>query len=257
MPTLASFITPPGQLALARSILLHCAQTFRLNPDWINYQKQMDAYALQYQQARQQNRMAQLAQQIQQFDAQMQAMRSQVSAFESHQNAEVGNSRASTTPSTASLPPSIPLPANHAMSGLAHRVATGPTAWATSSTLQLRHQAAVGISSRSLPLIDQCVLGQFARKGDIFSRQNWSRSKFRHLYAISLTFHAWNSPIDTVNVPDSPQADYTERYSLSPQLHFRNSHVHARLIPVCRAHLLLVAARSAGTTTAASALAAL
>ncbi len=90
MPTLASFITTPGQLALARSILLHCAQTFRLNPDWINYQKQMDAYALQYQQARQQNRMAQLAQQIQQFDAQMQAMRSQVSAFESHQNAEVG-----------------------------------------------------------------------------------------------------------------------------------------------------------------------
>jgi hypothetical protein len=87
-PTLGSFIAPPNQLALARAILLHCAQTFKLSPAWLNYQKQMDAYALQYQQARQQNRMAQLAQQVQQFEAQMQAMRNQVSAFESHQAAE-------------------------------------------------------------------------------------------------------------------------------------------------------------------------
>ncbi len=87
-PTLGSFIAPPAQLTLARAVLLHCAQTFKFSPDWLNYQKQMDAYALQYQQARQQNRMAQLAQQVQQFDAQMQAMRSQVSAFERHENAE-------------------------------------------------------------------------------------------------------------------------------------------------------------------------
>jgi hypothetical protein len=87
-PTLGSFIAPPAQLALARAVLLHAAQSFRLSPDWLNYQKQMDAYALQYQQARQQQRMAQLAQQVQQFEAQMQAMRNQVSAFESQQAAQ-------------------------------------------------------------------------------------------------------------------------------------------------------------------------
>ncbi|MGA9061818.1 MAG: hypothetical protein WB341_09150 [Terracidiphilus sp.] len=87
-PTLGSFIAPTGQLALARTVLLHCAQTFRLSPDWINYQKQMDAYALQYQQARQQQRLQQLAQQVQQFDAQMQAMRDQVNAFENQMSAQ-------------------------------------------------------------------------------------------------------------------------------------------------------------------------
>jgi hypothetical protein len=87
-PTLGSFIAPTAQLALARTVLLHLAQTFKLSPDWLNYQKQMDAYALQYQQARQQQRMAQLAQQVQQFQAQMQAMRNQVSAFENQQAAQ-------------------------------------------------------------------------------------------------------------------------------------------------------------------------
>ena len=48
----------------------------------------MDAYALQYQQARQQQRLQQLAQQVQQFDAQMQAMRDQVNAFENQMSAQ-------------------------------------------------------------------------------------------------------------------------------------------------------------------------
>ena len=87
-PTLASFVAPSAQLATARAVLLHCAQTFQLSPAWLDYQKQMDAYALQYQQARQQQRMAQLAQQVQQFEAQMQAMRNQVSAFENQQAAQ-------------------------------------------------------------------------------------------------------------------------------------------------------------------------
>jgi hypothetical protein len=87
-PTLGSFVAPPDQLALARSALLHCAQTFRLSPEWINYQKQMDAYALQYQQARQQNRLQQLAQQVQQFESRMQAMRNQVTAFENKMSAQ-------------------------------------------------------------------------------------------------------------------------------------------------------------------------
>jgi hypothetical protein len=87
-PTLGSFVAPADQLALARSVLLHCAQTFRLSPDWLNYQKQMDAYALQYQQARQQNRLQQLAQKVQQFESQMQAMRDQVNSFENKMSAQ-------------------------------------------------------------------------------------------------------------------------------------------------------------------------
>jgi hypothetical protein len=72
---------------VARAVLRHCAETFRLNPQWIEKQKQMDAYALQYQRARQQQRMQALAQQVQQFEAQMQAMRDQVSSFERRQSA--------------------------------------------------------------------------------------------------------------------------------------------------------------------------
>lgn len=86
--TLGSFLSPPGQVAVARAVLSHCAQTFKLNPAWIEKQKQMDAYALQYQRARQQQRMQQLAQQVRQFESQMQAMRNQVASFERHQQAQ-------------------------------------------------------------------------------------------------------------------------------------------------------------------------
>jgi hypothetical protein len=86
-PTLGSFMSPPDQLMLARSVLQHCAETFRLNPQWIERQKQIDAYALEYQRARQQQRMQELAQQVEQFETKMQAMRDQVSAFERRENA--------------------------------------------------------------------------------------------------------------------------------------------------------------------------
>ncbi|HEY1581329.1 MAG TPA: hypothetical protein VGF82_30035 [Terracidiphilus sp.] len=86
-PALGSFLSPPSQVATAKAVLLHCAQTFKLNPAWIEKQKQLDAYALQYQQARQQQRRIQIGQQVQQFEAQMQAMRNQVASFESHQQA--------------------------------------------------------------------------------------------------------------------------------------------------------------------------
>ena len=84
---LGSFLSPPSQIATAKAVLLHCAQTFKLNPAWIEKQKQLDAYALQYQQTRQQQRRVQIGQQIQQFEAQMQAMRNQVASFEAHQQA--------------------------------------------------------------------------------------------------------------------------------------------------------------------------
>ncbi|HEY2471906.1 MAG TPA: hypothetical protein VGI45_29240 [Terracidiphilus sp.] len=87
VPTMGSYLAPPDGVAVARAVLLHCAQTFKLNPAWIEKQKQMDAYAMQYQRARQQQRMQALAQQVQQFEQKMQAMRNQVASFERHQAA--------------------------------------------------------------------------------------------------------------------------------------------------------------------------
>jgi len=86
--TLGSFISSPDKASIARAVLLHCAQTFKLTPAWIEKQKQMDAYAMQYQRARQQQRLQQLAQQVRQFEGQMQAMRDQVASFERHQQAQ-------------------------------------------------------------------------------------------------------------------------------------------------------------------------
>jgi len=88
VPTIESYLSPPYEVPLAQAVLEHCARTFKLNPAWIQQQKQMDAYALQYQRARQQQRLQQLAQQVQQFEARMQAMRDQVSAFERRQSAQ-------------------------------------------------------------------------------------------------------------------------------------------------------------------------
>lgn len=108
-PMLVSFIAPPGQVALVHGIIAHSAQSFHLNPQWIEYQKQMDAQGMQYQRARQQQRMVELQQQVRQFEAQMRAMQSQVSAFERRQNAqaaqvnEFDNALVGVTPTTDPL----------------------------------------------------------------------------------------------------------------------------------------------------------
>jgi len=88
VPTIGSFISTPDKVSVARAVLLHCAQTFKLNPQWVEKQKQLDAFALQYQRARQQKRQQDLAQQVQQFEARMQAMRDQVAGFERRQAAQ-------------------------------------------------------------------------------------------------------------------------------------------------------------------------
>ena len=85
VPTMGSFLSPSDKVQVAQTVLLHCAQTFKLNPEWVEKQKQMDAYAMQYQRARQQQRMQELAQQVRQFEAKMQATRDQVASFERRQ----------------------------------------------------------------------------------------------------------------------------------------------------------------------------
>lgn len=80
--TLASFVAPAGQVPAVRSILVHCAQSLKIAPQWIEFQKRMDEEALAYQRQRQQNRWRQLSMEVAQFEAKMQSMQTQVNAFE-------------------------------------------------------------------------------------------------------------------------------------------------------------------------------
>lgn len=85
VPQIVSYLAPPDQTSAAADIVRHCAQSFRVNPQWMEYQKRMDAEGLQYQRARQQGRIRELQQQVQQFEAKMRAMQDQVNSFEAHQ----------------------------------------------------------------------------------------------------------------------------------------------------------------------------
>lgn len=86
--TIGSFSAPPDKVAEARNLFTHSAQSFRLSPEWIQYQQQMDAQGMDYQRKRQQGRVIILQQQVQQFEAKMRAMQQQVNAFEAHQSAQ-------------------------------------------------------------------------------------------------------------------------------------------------------------------------
>jgi hypothetical protein len=87
-PILASFIAPPDRVAEARALLAHSAQSFRLSPEWMQYQQRLDAEGMAYQRRRQQARMEAMQQQVQQFEAKMRAMQGQVNAFEAHRAAQ-------------------------------------------------------------------------------------------------------------------------------------------------------------------------
>ncbi len=82
VPTLGSFIAPAAQLSTARAILLHMAQTFKINPAWVNYQTQMDTLGGQYMVARTQAKMAQLTAQVQQFEQKMQQEQAQFDSWD-------------------------------------------------------------------------------------------------------------------------------------------------------------------------------
>jgi hypothetical protein len=113
VPALVSFIAPPAQVALARSVIQHSVQSFQIEPQWKVYQQRMDAEGQQYQQARQQQRMAALAQQVQQFEAKMRAMQEQVNAFERRQNAQAAQVKGFTDVLNGITPTSDPLTGEH------------------------------------------------------------------------------------------------------------------------------------------------
>jgi hypothetical protein len=118
--SLVSFHAPADQADTVRAIALHSARSMRLLPQWIERQKQLDAQGLEYQRARQQQRMAALGQQVQQFEARMQAMRQQVSAFERHQAAQAAQVEGFTNVLNGVTPTVDPL------TGQARNVWTGP-----------------------------------------------------------------------------------------------------------------------------------
>ena len=104
--TLASFAASPQEATRAKAIALRCARSFQLNPEWLDYQKGIDAEGLQYQRMRQQGRLRQIAEQVGQFEAQMQAMRNQATAFERRQAGQaegISNVLSGVTPTTDPL----------------------------------------------------------------------------------------------------------------------------------------------------------
>jgi hypothetical protein len=103
---LGSYLAPANRVDLARTVLLHASESFRLMPAWKQSQAGMDAKGLEYQRARQQQRRTQLAQQVQAFENQMSSMRNQVSAFQRRQAAQAaswGNMLTGITPTTDPL----------------------------------------------------------------------------------------------------------------------------------------------------------
>ena len=83
--SLASFAAPADGVAVARNILMRSSGSIGIKPAWMQYQQKMDQEALEYQRARQQQRLTALSQQVQQFEAEMRSMQNQVNAFERQQ----------------------------------------------------------------------------------------------------------------------------------------------------------------------------
>lgn len=80
--TLGSFTAPADQVSVARAILLRASESFKISPEWMQHQKELDQEALAYQRQRQQNRRRAISQQLAEFEVKMQAMQSQVNSFE-------------------------------------------------------------------------------------------------------------------------------------------------------------------------------
>lgn len=117
---LGSFVAPTNHAATARAILRRATQSFRIVPAWKQYQAGMEAQGVQYQRARQQQRMQQLSQQVQAFENQMSAMRSQVSAFQRRQSAQADQASSWGKTLTGLTPTTDPL------NGATRDVWTGP-----------------------------------------------------------------------------------------------------------------------------------
>lgn len=119
-PAVVSFFAPPDRIPVLRNIVPHLLQSLHVNPEWLEYQKRMDAEGLDYQRVRQQGRIRDLQNQMQQFAAKMQAMQNQVNAFERRQNAQAAQVEGFTNVLVGITPTTDPL------TGENRQVWTGP-----------------------------------------------------------------------------------------------------------------------------------
>ena len=90
--TLVSYLAPPERASLANDVAQRCVRSFRLNPQWLGHQQQMDNYALEYQRQRQAGRVRQIQMQVAQFEQSMKAMQQQVASFERGQQRSAAQS---------------------------------------------------------------------------------------------------------------------------------------------------------------------
>ena len=90
--TLVSYVAPPDHSALAVEVAQRCVRSFRLNPQWVSRQQQMDAEALDYQRQRQAGRVRQIQRQVAEFEQSMKAMQQQVASFERGQQRSAAQS---------------------------------------------------------------------------------------------------------------------------------------------------------------------
>jgi hypothetical protein len=86
-PLLMSYLAPPDQAPAAAGIARHFGESFKVDPEWSQYQAEMDRQGTAYAIARAQRRMTQ---QQQQFAAFSQRMNAQVSRFEQGQARQQG-----------------------------------------------------------------------------------------------------------------------------------------------------------------------
>ncbi len=83
-----SFLSPQDQTPIVREWAVRFAQSFKVNPAWLQHQTEMDRQGMEYARALAAGKMRALSQQVQQFHARMQAMSAQVAGFEGRMNAE-------------------------------------------------------------------------------------------------------------------------------------------------------------------------
>ena len=81
-PLLVSYLAPPDQVSIATSIARHFGESFKVSPQWRQYQNEMDRQGTAYAMARAQRR---ITQQQEQFAAFTQRMNEQVSRFQQGQ----------------------------------------------------------------------------------------------------------------------------------------------------------------------------
>jgi hypothetical protein len=86
-PLLVSYLAPPDQVAIAGSIVRHFGETFKVNPEWVQHQSEMDRQGTAYAIARAQRR---ITQQQEQFASFTQRMNEQVSHFQQGQARQQG-----------------------------------------------------------------------------------------------------------------------------------------------------------------------